>query len=285
MREYIDSRDVANTVMMLATAFDGTIAIVEGITDRRLYGKFFDREKVEVVIAHSKSNVRSAVRMAYSERRLVPVVGIIDADLDRLNGRGRNPPLFLTDTRDSEGMMLRSRAFDDILDEYGDPDRIASFEDSHGKIIDAVLDAAYPIGMLMYVSERNGLGYSFKDLDYELFIDRRTLRCDVRRLVEHVSSKSPQSRQMGVKDVIQLLSMEEERDEWDVCRGHDLMAILAIGLRYIFGGNNCRNITGNQLAGGFRLAYDREDIESTRLFRETTEWCSRKNIALWAVRS
>ena len=44
MREYIDSRDVANTVMMLATAFDGTIAIVEGVTDRRLYGKFFDKD-------------------------------------------------------------------------------------------------------------------------------------------------------------------------------------------------------------------------------------------------
>ena len=44
MREYIDSRDVANTVMMLATAFDGTITVVEGITDRRLYGKFTDRK-------------------------------------------------------------------------------------------------------------------------------------------------------------------------------------------------------------------------------------------------
>ena len=62
MREYIDSRDVANTVMMLSTAFRGTIAVLEGMTDRRLYGKFFDKDKVETVIAHSKTNVRNAVK-------------------------------------------------------------------------------------------------------------------------------------------------------------------------------------------------------------------------------
>ena len=89
MREYIDSRDVANTVMMLATAFDGTIVVVEGITDRRLYGKFMDKDSTEVVIAHSKTNVRNSVRDTYTERGFRSVIGIIDADLDRLNGRKR----------------------------------------------------------------------------------------------------------------------------------------------------------------------------------------------------
>ena len=284
MREYIDSRDVANTVMMLATEFDGTIAVVEGVTDRRLYGKFFDKDKVEVVIAHSKSNVRSAVRETYFERRFQSVLGIIDADLDRLQGRKRNPPLFLTDTRDSEGILLRSKAFDDIISEYGDEDRIESFESAHGDLRKAILSAAYPLGLLMHVSEMNGLGLSFKDIDYESFIDRRTLQCDVRRMIDDIMSRSRSARQVSAKNIVQMLSSEEEHDVWDVCRGHDLMAIMAIGLRYIFGGSNCRNITGNQLSGGFRLAFDRDDMESTELYRDTAEWCSRKGLELWSVR-
>ena len=284
MREFIDSRDVANTVMMLATAFDGTIAVVEGITDRRLYGKFMDKDDVEIVIAHSKSNVRSAVREVYSDRKFGSVIGIIDADLDRLNGKRRNPPLFLTDTRDSEGLMLRSRAFEDIVSEYADEEKLEMFEDRNGDLKKVVLDSAYQIGILMYISERNGLGLSFKDLEFESFIDRRTLGCDVRRMIDDVMSRSRSARDVSAKNIMQMIASEEEHDLWDVCRGHDLMSILAIGLRYIFGGNNARNIYGNQLSGSFRLAFDREDLESTELYRNTTRWCSDKGLKLWSVR-
>ena len=281
MREYIDSRDVANTVMMLATAFDGTIAVVEGITDRRLYGKFFDKEKVEVVIAHSKSNVRNTIRETFKERNFRRVVGIIDADLDRLTGRAHKAPLFLTDTRDSEGMMLNSKAFDDILDEYGDRDRMDRFTDSHGSIKKAIMAAAYPIGLLMYLSETKGLGFSFKDLDYDYFIDRKSLRCDIKRMIENIMSRSRAARHVSVKNVYQMILTEEEHEKKDVCRGHDLMAVMAIGLKYIFGANNSRGLNDDILSGSFRLAYDRDDIESTELYRESSEWCKENDLALW----
>ena len=284
MREYIDSRDVANTAMMLATAFDGTVVLVEGITDRRLYGKFFDSDRVETVVAHSKSNVRNAVRELYRERHFERLIGIVDADLDRLYGRKRNPPLFLTDTRDAEGMLLRSNAFKDILDEYGEKDRMDAFVDRYGDIREAVLSAAYPIGLLMYISETRGLSLSFKDLDYEQFIDRRTLRCDVRRMLDLVLLNSQPTNRPSAKNIMQMLNDEEEHDVWDVCRGHDLMSIMAIGLRHIFGGNNCRNITGNQLSGGFRLAFDEKDIVGTDIYRDADEWCTKKGLTLWSIR-
>ena len=281
MREFIDSRDVANTVMMLATAFDGTIAVVEGVTDRRLYGKFFDKDRVEVIIAHSKSNVRNTIRETFKERKFRRVVGIIDADLDRLTGKAHNAPLFLTDTRDSEGMMLNSKAFDDILDEYGDRDRMDRFTDSHGSIKKAIMSAAYPIGLLMYLSETKGLGFSFKELDYEYFIDRKTLKCDVKRMIENIISRSRAARHVSVKNVYQMILTEEEHEKKDVCRGHDLMAVMAIGLKYIFGANNSRNLNDDILSGSFRLAYDRDDIESTELYRESSEWCKENDLALW----
>ena len=285
MREYIDSRDIANTVMMLATAFQGTIVVVEGVTDRRVYGKFFAKDRVETVIAHSKTNVRNAVRETYRERGFKSVIGIIDADLDYLTDRKRNPPLFLTDTRDMEGMLLRSGAYDDVLSEYADEDKMVSFEDRGRKVRDAVLAAAYPIGLMMYISELHGLGYSFKELDYEYFIDRRTLECDVRRLLDLVISRSSSARGVERKDVLLLYSSEPEHDPWKVCRGHDLMAIMAIGLRYIFGSYNSRSINADQLSGSFRLAYDRDDIESTELYANAGDWCSKNGLLLWSIRT
>ena len=283
MREYIDGRDVANTVMMLATAFRGTIAVVEGITDRRLYGKFFDKDNVEVVIAHSKTNVRNAVKEVYTFRGNKSIIGIVDSDLDRLNGRKNSPPIFPTDTRDSEALMLKSGAYEDIIEEYGDPDRLEAFQDRYGDVRDAVLTAAYPIGLLMYISELNGFGLSFKELDFDRFIDRRDMRCDTRRMAETVFANSRPLRQITVKNIMQMMSAEEKHDMWEVCRGHDLMAVMAIGLRYIFGSYNCKDMTDSQLSGAFRLAFDRDDMVSTDLYRESSEWCAAKGLDLWSI--
>ena len=109
------------------------------------------------------------------------------------------------------------------------------------------------------------------------------MKCDVRRLVEELLSRSRLSRNVGVKTVMQLLSSEEKHDRWEVCRGHDLMAIMTIGMKYIFGANNSRNMTDSMLSGAFRLAFDRDDIIATDLFKETSEWCAAKGIELWSI--
>lgn len=271
--------------MMLRSGLDGTVLVVEGITDRRLYGKFMDKEHTDVVIAHSKDNVRNSVREVYSQRGMRSVVGIMDADLDNIWGKKRSPPLFLTDTRDSENMMLMSDAFGSVMEEYGDPEKVDAYESRYGDVRENVIRACYPLGALMAVSIKNGLGLSFKDLDFEEFIDRRSLACDVRRMAQTVIDNSGGARRVSPKDLVQMISDEKESEPEDVCRGHDLMSVLAVGLRNIFGGSNCRNITGNQLGGAFRLAYGKADFESTDLFKESNAWCRAEGIPLWDIRA
>ncbi len=269
--------------MMLKTAFKGTIVVVEGITDRRLYGKFFDNDNVDVVIAYSKDNVRNAVKEVYAERGCKSVIGIIDADLDYLFGKKREPPLFLTDTRDNETLMLKSDAMSDVMHEYADEERLERFTNEFGDIRSVVLDSCYPVGALMYVSFSQGLDLSFKDLDFTSFIDRRTLRCNIRELVNEVTNNT-MSRSSNPKRV--LLSLENElhneRDPWTVCRGHDAMEVLAFGFRMIFGSNNSRYIKSGELSGGFRLAFDKDDLAGTDLYRKTSEWCRDKGLKLWS---
>ncbi len=282
MREYLGPADIANNVSMLRGAFDGTVLVVEGITDYRLYGKLSDRENVELIVAHSKDNASAVVKELFHNRKDDKVLGIVDSDLDKALSVRRDPPLFQTDTRDLEGMMIRSRALDEVIWEYGDRAKTENFVKNYGEIRDVLISSAYPLGTLMLISENNGRDLCFRDLDFGRFIDRRTLQCDIRNMVDEViyNSRSPN---LGAKELRKRLEeeMEHHRDPWTICRGHDLVEILLIGLRYVFGGYNCCNMRCGELNGALRLAFDMEHFAETGLYRATSEWAGKRDLPLW----
>lgn len=285
MQKYLTSSDITNTVSMIRTGFDGTILVVEGITDSRLYGKFTDRKDVRVVIAHSKDKVRTSVNMIRDKRADPKVIGIIDSDLDRLKHNRPRGPVFMTDCRDAESMMIISDALDDVLAEYGDPERLAQFESRFGSIRDRVMDGAYPVGLLMYVSDRNGLGLSFKSLDFRKFINKGDLSCDSNEMIRDSISNTNSDRN-SVKHTARLLSAEMEKghDKREVCRGHDLVNVLLVGLRDNFGASNARHLKEGELGGALRLAYDDEVFAKTQLYKDTKEWCDEQGMVLWNIR-
>lgn len=282
MREYIGASDIANQVSMLRSVHSGAVILVEGVTDRRLYGKMVDPEECEIIVCHSKDNVRLASRELYYKRKDRKLIGIMDADMDRLRENVPSPPLFLTDTRDAEMMMISSCSFEEVLWEYGEEDKIESFVKTHGDIRDAVLDASYPLGLLMYVSSENDLGLSFKDLDYSRFVDPVNLKTDIRNMVDEVTynSHSPSTNRKHIRNLL-VKEMEFEYDPWIVCRGHDAVAIVLIGLKKIFGGYNSRNMKCGELGGALRLAFDMNDFKATELFRQTSEWAASNEMILW----
>lgn len=286
MRDSISASDVANEMSMTRCVFKGTFLVVEGVTDSRLYSKFTDRDNVRIVIAHSKDNVGRTVSEMTGKRRDRLVVGIVDKDMDDLIGRRRSPPVFTTDSNDIESAMIRSDALDDVVSEYGDREKVERFVRTNGQIRDAVARAASAVGCLMYISYRKGMNLSFKDLDFERFVNSRTLGVDVPRMVSEVYARSmgqmyPKS---AVADQVRTM-MRQEASPWDSVRGHDAVDVLVIGLRYSFGSYNARRITEGELGGALRLAYDRADFVSTGLYRKSREWSMREGVPLWAERS
>lgn len=279
MRDRINSDDIANTVSMLRSSFKGTILVVEGSTDSRLYGKFLDKENTETVIAHSRQNVNGAVRESV-KRNDKNTIGIIDSDLDRINNVKRDPPIFQTDARDSESMMFMSDAFNDVIAEYSDLDSLDAFVKRYGDPRKAIYNACYPLGILMNISNREGYNLSFKNPPFEYFIDRRSLKCDIRRMCEHIADRSEGSWVSPAKLTNKVFD-ERKYDPMIVCRGHDIADVFAFALREIFGGYNAKNITGNQVSGALRLAYGREDFRRTDLFTSSDKWTNERKIPLW----
>ncbi|MDR3206225.1 MAG: DUF4435 domain-containing protein [Candidatus Methanoplasma sp.] len=284
MIENLTAEDIANSISMLRSSHSGPMIVVEGVTDCRLYGKFVDRNEVLIVPAHSRDNVRRSVASVWG-RGDRKVIGIVDADLDILFRRSAKPPLFSTDKRDLESMILSSGAFEDILSEYADGERRLSFEERYGNIRDAVADAGLILGLMMFVSIRDGMGLCFRDIDYSLFIDRKSLEADIRRMADEVFAGSVSVR-VGKKDVINAVRAEKGRlgDPWTAIRGHDAVAILNMGLLSAFGAYNSKGLDEGRLAGALRLAFGMDYFEETRLYADILEWGRKNGMDFWITR-
>jgi len=281
--DHISAHDVANQVSMLRTTYDGPIIVVEGVTDLRLYGKYVEKD-CEIIIAHSKDNVRIAVKELNTKRKDAKILGIMDADIDRLVRTEPKAPLFLTDARDAEMMIISSNALNDVLWEYGEKDKVDAFIEKYGDIRQAVLEASYPLGLLMYLSYIHDLGLAFKDLDFQMFIDPTDLKLNGKKMIDEIifNSRNPSA---GAKKIRSILEdeLDNERDPLDVCRGHDAVEILVIGLKRTFGGFNARSIRPGELAGALRLAFTFEDFSRTKLYENTMEWAGSAGITLWVA--
>ena len=282
MREYLTAADIANTVCMMHSAFKGTLMVVEGPTDHRLYGKFTDRDKVRTVIAHSKDNVKGTIKQVAGRMGYKDVLGIVDSDLDLLFGNKVSPPLFRTDTRDAESMITSSESFREVLWEYADQDKLAQFEKRYGDVIERIEDGAYPVGIMMYLSAAENLSLSFKDLEFTDFIEKDSLRCDRDALCRAVVRNSI-SPQVNARELRILLDeyMEEKHYVDEVCRGHDLVAIMAIGLRYTFGADNAIHIRDAAVGSALRLSYDMRHFRETSLYKDTKQWAAANGVSLW----
>ncbi|MEA4977938.1 MAG: DUF4435 domain-containing protein [Methanomassiliicoccaceae archaeon] len=284
MRDTLTPADIANEISMLMSSVEDTVLVVEGVTDSRLYGKFSDKDHVKIVVGHSKDNVRKSVDECWSRRGLIAIVGIVDSDLDRIVGKKRSPPIFQTDRRDLEMMMIGSPALDDILCEYADAFALEDFESKYGPIFDAVVSACYPVGLLMYISDRLKLSLSFRNLDFERFIDRRTLQVDIKQLVNEVIS-STMNVCIGKNELLRHVTeeMTEDRDPIDFARGHDAVEVLLIGLKYIFGSFNSKNLREGELSGSLRLAFSDVYFHGTDLYSDTSDWAKKQCFKLWSL--
>ncbi len=284
MREYLTSSDICNQICMERSSFDGLYLVVEGVTDERLYEKFIDKDAVRIVEAHSKDNVRGTVRCMSSDRRDPKVIGIVDADLDRLEGKEVSPPLFHTDCRDMEMMIIRTDALDDVLDEFSDHVKLRYFSETYGPVRDRVVDSGFPIGLLMQISHLERLSLSFKNLYFEEFIDTRDLTINIRHMVDAVLANSRPCR-LGRKALVKRLNdaMAELKDPWLAVRGHDAVSILLLALQRNFGAFNSHNLNEGELGGSLRLAFSDEYFRGTQLYKDTSKWAESKELALWDV--
>ena len=183
-----------------------------------------------------------------------------------------------------EMMIIRSNALQDVLDEYCDQELLAKFTETVGPVREALVSASYPLGLLMYVSQMEGLNLSFKDLEFERFINPRTLSLNAGSMVDTVIFNSKNCR-MSRKAILSRLDREAQdlEDQWDAARGHDTVNILLIALKKNFGSFNSRGLNEGELGGALRLAFSDQCFSETDLYRNTRQWAADNGVRLWEL--
>ncbi len=275
MRESITANRVANRIRLLRSQFSGAFLIVEGDTDKRIYGRFILAEACRLEVANSRENVIAAA-LILEQESFVGVLAIVDADFDVLESRiFSSPNIFLTDTHDLETMMLKSPALEKLLLEMGSDAKLAEFVKVRGKELrEALLEECLHLGYLRWVSLRHGHALKFEGLNYRAFTDHLTLTVSQSNLIETIKnhSRKLQPSDQELQQQIEAIS-DETHDKWHVCCGHDLICLLSVGLHKAIGSQrNWKAIEPEIIERSLRLAYESAWFRDTKLYASIKAW-------------
>jgi Protein of unknown function (DUF4435) len=276
----------ANQIRMRRSTFTGVFLLVEGSSDKFFYECFVDKLSCQISVISGKPSSKErviAVLGILEKSNFLGVLGIVDADFDRLDSLSHNSPnLLLTDTHDLETMLINSPALDKVVRAFGSEEKIAKF----GTNVRTVLvEAGISIGYLRWISQCDRLDLTFNGIKYSKFIKEQSLQIDELELIKEVKNKS-QMLSLDNKDILQRIAEQKSNnhDCWQVCCGHDLVEILSLGLRKAIGTMKSSEIEPDSLERSLRLAYEEVYFRQTQLYSNIRQWES-KNVSFQVLSS
>ena len=277
MREHITAAAIANEIMM-DRRFRGVIILLEGISDNRLFKKFFDQKIGRQRVTNGFEKALEVIHLLKARGYRGLYFAILDADFRRLEKKENyDAPIFFIDYHDLEMMLIESSAWRHVLDRYVSEDKLTKFEQTRS-LKASLFSFATEIARLRLINHQQKLGLRFKSkdpkkaLDYSKFVDKKTLTLiDIDAMVNYFLNLSQQQRLNRMELAFQISAISVETfDQREFCNGHDLIQLLYLALLSAIG-----SISGKSpadLEGDFILAYDSRDFCSTRLYADLKLW-------------
>ena len=284
MQEYFDRFKVANTIRMLREeGHTGAILLIEADNDARWLHKFLDPQRSRLVPTFGKATALDALGDVEMDGG---VLAVVDADFDHILGRqSSSDNAIRTDLHDVECMLLASPALEQVLAEYGSSGKLGGLSGANAPIRDVLLAAGRPVGAFLLAalpdhptSDPLFSGLRFTELPFSDFLDKETLRIDRLALVRVVKNRSQRQdldEDLALKRLDEQCRRHEDTDPWQLCRGHDLSAILLRGLCTVFGSQRPSQLTTERLESALRLAYSPESFMRTQLCAKLRRWQDR----------
>lgn len=275
MIDDITPASTATSISLLRDSYPGSVLILEGYSDIKLYSKFINEESCQIINGFNKSNVIKIMEIL-DQRGFKGALAIVDADYWNITGTtSPSQNLLITDYHDLETMLFSSPSLDELIREYGSQDKIRVFQSKYkSSLREEILNASIPIGCLRYISANQQLNLRFEGLSFKKFTsDRKRISINQKRLVKTVCDNS-QRHDIDKKTLLSNLCNEIEKnsDALQVCCGHDLISFLSISLKCLFGSNNSNEVCVGILEIGLRLGFQLAYFKTTILFERITNW-------------
>lgn len=252
--------------------------LVEGNSDQRFWQSRIDYKRCQVRAMGGRQEVIAEIDRNRRENR-PGFVAVVDADWDRIEGTlPEDPDVVLTDFHDLEGVLVASPALEKVIDVLGSRTKCDEFQRNRKPIREVLLENAHVVGKLRWLSRRDGLNlvfrkrdakeHDFRHLRYKEFCDPREWLVDPKRLVSHVCNFSNR-HELKIDELLEAMSKLPDADLWQLCVGHDLLGLLAVGLRQVLGNATIDEIT---IQNSFLLAYEEAYLRDTLMYRALRAW-------------
>ncbi|MCK5593240.1 DUF4435 domain-containing protein [Candidatus Bathyarchaeota archaeon] len=270
------AEEIANEIHMRCVDTPGPFILVEGPSDVRFLSCQMTVGIENIVPTFGWERLVDAMVILQGDG-LVNILGIIDLDYRGIIASTELPTdVFTADSHDMETMMFSSSAFEKVLGQKSSLRKVRTYPSGSAGVKSKVLDLGQRIGSLRFYSQFIEEHYSFEDLDIGKFVDRRTLVLSDPQCVSHIRGISPKNSRIPndilARALAETLNVPEFADTYRLCCGHDLMEILAIGLKSLWGSHSSTEISGDLIEESFRLAYSHEMFCITNLFRQINDW-------------
>lgn len=266
--------------------------LVEGDDDRKFFNAALKGiDKVNVVCCWGADTVSSTIREIDRFRKssqFLPTLGIIDRDYRMVLGiLYASPNLLTSDLRDLECMMIGSPAFEAVLSEFGSAKKIGAFGGTDS-VARATINSASHIGKLRFLSQRKGLNVSFQLLDISKILDRKYLSIDPKALLNHLNARQGgNGSRMSDDDLAKADSACADakygrqepyfKHPLLLCRGHDLMELLAVAFRSTLGSRSAAESSRENVESLFRLSYVAH-FRNSQLATSIESWLKSSNL-------
>ena len=270
--------DIANEVLFERAKYNGPVLLLEGDNDVKFFRRFVENPDMSIIATWGKENLLDAVEILEACNSIQGFMGIVDADFGHIDGslpNSRN--VIVTDDHDVEMMIVRTKAFDAVLYELGSARKIREFPNREGRIRDALMQRALIIGHLRHFSLTDDLHLRFEGLRFDRFVDRNTLKMNKNKMITNVFhlTQNPQLEVDDIRDKFLELVEDDNNDPYQICCGHDFIAIFGIALRKVIGSRSKEAASPEALGSTLRLAYDSEDFRKTKLYSDAKRWSER----------
>lgn len=274
MRRTVEA--MAGSVRLQRDNHKGAFLLVEGRSDKKFYERFVDKKACIVNSTEGKpsSKLNAISVLAILEKSdFEGVLAIVDADFDRLSPPTLQPNslnMFITDDHDIEAMLIKSPAFEKVVSEFCSEDKVKLFGQDVRQVI---LRTGTIIGLLRWVSQCDSLSLTFNGISFNKFINDKNLEISEVDFIEEVKNKS-QSFSVKTEEAQQRIGEMKGSgfDPWQVCCGHDLAAVLSVGLHKAIGSNKASEVEVSRLERCLRLAYEESYWIETQLYSDILNW-------------
>lgn len=246
--------------------------IVEDEYDKKVYKKFFTKDnriftsiKSETDTSRGWKNVEEIVAKIKTSTNAY-IFGIRDADYTRFNNSYTSPEnVFCTDARDIEMMMFECN---DVKKEFSH-----KYKD-YINIYNLSISISKKIGFYRAFNYIYGLGFNFKKkLKFDFL--RNINNIDDLNVVNDYLSKRFANNIDGfsINDFTAFKQSNTSKESYVLCRGHDVISILATLLP--------EQVKKENLGNDLINYYSSSCFFSSALFRDIKSWCRKQDKIIW----